>query len=86
MTLEQNYPNPFNGQTIIRYSVASAGRVTLTLFDLLGRVVQTLVDGEQTQGAYEVSVSTNSLASGIYIYYAWDDEGHEKTGKRAIIK
>jgi GH18 family chitinase len=68
MTLEQNYPNPFNGQTIIRYSVARAGRVTLKLFDVLGREVQTLVDGEQTQGSYEVPVSTNSLASGIYIY------------------
>jgi chitinase len=68
MTLEQNYPNPFNGQTIIRYSVASAGRVTLKLFDVLGRVVQTLVDGEQTQGVHEVSVSTNSLTSGVYMY------------------
>jgi len=68
MTLEQNYPNPFNGQTIIRYSVATAGRVTLKLFDALGRKVQTLVDGEQMQGAYEVSISTNSFASGIYIY------------------
>ncbi len=68
MTLKQNYPNPFNGQTIVRYSVAKAGRVTLKLFDVLGRVVQTLVDGEQTQGVYEVSVSSNSLASGVYIY------------------
>lgn len=68
MTLEQNYPNPFNGQTIIRYSVATAGRVTLRLFDVLGRVVGTLVNGEQAQGAYEVSVSTNFLASGVYIY------------------
>lgn len=68
MTLEQNYPNPFNGQTIIRYSMARTGRVTLRLFDALGRVVQTLVDGEQAQGAYEVTLSTNSLATGIYIY------------------
>jgi hypothetical protein len=68
MTLEQNYPNPFNGQTIIRYSVSRTGRVSLKLYDILGRVVQTLVDGEQTQGAYEVSVSSNLLTSGIYIY------------------
>ena len=68
LELSQNYPNPFNGGTIIRYSVAEAGRVTMKLFDILGREVATLVDTQQSPGAYEVPVSSSALTSGMYFY------------------
>ena len=51
--LHQNYPNPFNPETTIRYSVPRAGRVNLTVYDLLGREVQVLFDGAAMPGTYE---------------------------------
>ena len=68
LTLDQNYPNPFNGATVIRYSLPNAGHVTMKLFDVLGRDVMTLVDGQQPRGDYHVSVSSNALTSGMYFY------------------
>jgi chitinase len=66
--LLQNYPNPFNGQTQIRYRVTRAGRYRLSVYDLLGRQVQTLVDTDQGPGTYGVTVSSQSLPSGMYVY------------------
>jgi chitinase len=68
ITLAQNYPNPFNGETVIRYSVANSGHVTMKLFDVLGREVMTLVDSDHPIGVYEVSLSSSALTSGIYFY------------------
>jgi len=62
--LHQNYPNPFNPETTIRYSVARAGRVNLTVYDLLGREVQVLFDGAAMPGTYE-AVWTGVNASGL---------------------
>ena len=68
-TLNQNYPNPFNGGTIIRYSIERQTNVTLKVFDLLGREVETLVDHIQSPGSYEVNFPrTKPLASGVYFY------------------
>lgn len=66
--LEQNYPNPFNPSTTIRYAVPSDGRVTLEVFDVLGRRVVLVVDREQKPGFYEVPFENRSLASGVYFY------------------
>jgi hypothetical protein len=71
--LAQNYPNPFNPSTMIRYTLAQAGPVTVKVFDLLGRDVATLVNGEQ-QGAgnHQVAFSGASLqralSTGTYFY------------------
>jgi hypothetical protein len=67
-TLEQNYPNPFNPTTNIRYSITLTSKVTLKIYDLLGREVQTLVNDEQTPGKYSVSLNAGKLSSGIYFY------------------
>jgi endo-1,4-beta-xylanase len=66
--LEQNYPNPFNPTTNIRYSITKTSPVTLEIFDILGRQVQTLVNTVQTPGQYTVTFSAKNLASGVYFY------------------
>lgn len=68
ITLDQNYPNPFNPQTVIPYSLSSAGRVHIGVYDLLGRRVQTLVDGMMPAGRHQVTFDAGKLSSGIYIY------------------
>jgi hypothetical protein len=71
-SLSQNYPNPFNPSTKISYSVASLSKVSLKVYDILGREVVTLVNEEKPAGKYEVNFSATggatSLASGVYIY------------------
>lgn len=66
--LEQNYPNPFNPHTIIRFSLPSANTVSLTIYDMLGRTVQTLLHEERRSGTHTVSFDGRNLASGMYIY------------------
>ena len=68
-SLNQNYPNPFNPSTVISYQLKSAGPVRLTVYDVLGREVRTLVNGEEEeQGAHEVRFDGSGLASGVYMY------------------
>ncbi|QQS35009.1 MAG: T9SS type A sorting domain-containing protein [Ignavibacteriales bacterium] len=67
-TLEQNYPNPFNPVTTINYSLAQNNFVSLTVYDVLGREVATLVDEFREAGIYEVEFDGSQLASGVYYY------------------
>ena len=66
--LEQNYPNPFTPATTIPYSVTRPAFVTLTVYDVLGRAVATLVDGFKAPGRYTVRFDAGSLPGGVYIY------------------
>jgi hypothetical protein len=66
--LYQNYPNPFNPTTTIQYSIKERTPVELVLYDILGRVVEVLVNEEQAAGYYKVNFNAGKLASGIYIY------------------
>ena len=67
--LDQNYPNPFNPSTTIAYGVPQTGKVTLEIFDVLGRKVATLLNGERkSAGRYTVNFNASNLASGMYIY------------------
>ena len=66
--LDQNYPNPFNPVTTIRYEMAAPGEVRLTVYDLLGRRVRTLVQGQQTAGAHQIVFDGAGLSSGVYFY------------------
>ncbi|GIK59305.1 MAG: hypothetical protein BroJett017_01950 [Ignavibacteriota bacterium] len=67
-SLEQNYPNPFNPSTTIKYSLSEDGFVKLSVYNLLGEEVTTLVNNEQKAGRYEVNFDASKLASGIYMY------------------
>jgi hypothetical protein len=66
--LSQNYPNPFNPSTSISYSVAEVVNVNLVVYDILGRVVATLINDVHTPGLYNVNFDASRLASGTYIY------------------
>jgi hypothetical protein len=67
-SLEQNYPNPFNPVTKINYSLEKAGFVKLTVFDVTGREVKTLVNGNMNTGSYSVDFDAANLNSGLYFY------------------
>jgi hypothetical protein len=66
--LEQNYPNPFNPSTVISYRLPVISKVTLKVYDILGREVVTLVNEEQPAGNYEVEFNSKAISSGIYFY------------------
>ena len=66
--LAQNYPNPFNPSTSIRFNLPQAGHVTLTIYDLFGRAVATVVNGQTPAGSHEVAFDARGLASGFYVY------------------
>lgn len=66
--LLQNYPNPFNPATIIQLSIMNSQFITLQVFDLLGREVATLVDGETAAGSHTVTFEGAGLAGGVYVY------------------
>lgn len=66
--LSQNYPNPFNPTTTITYTLNVKGRVNLSVYDLLGREVAVLVNGNQSTGNHEVQFSGADLTSGVYFY------------------
>jgi hypothetical protein len=66
--LEQNFPNPFNSSTNIRYSIPLSDRVTIKVFDVMGKEVATLLDRFQNAGSYDVIFQADKLASGIFFY------------------
>jgi hypothetical protein len=68
--LSQNFPNPFNPETNIQFTLPEAGKVTLKIYDVLGKEVLTLFDGERNSGSYSVKFNPelNRLASGFYVY------------------
>jgi uncharacterized delta-60 repeat protein len=66
-TLHSNYPNPFNSVTTIRYDVPRTAPIQLTIFNLLGQEVITLVDKKQLAGTYAISWNAADLPSGIYL-------------------
>jgi flagellar hook assembly protein FlgD len=87
--LEQNYPNPFNPETTIRYTVSAYGDtprlVDLSIYNLLGQKVTTLVSGRQTAGSYKVEWDARDFPSGVY-FYKLSTKEFTKMKKMILIK
>jgi alpha-amylase len=83
--LMQNYPNPFNPSTTIHYALATNSEVSLKIFDILGKEIETLVSGEKPAGVYDVSWNAKNLPSGIYFYTIRAGEFSE-TKKLTLVK
>ncbi len=66
--LKQNYPNPFNPKTVIPFNLAKTGHTRLTVYNMLGQNVATLVDEELDAGTYKVFFNADDLPSGVYFY------------------
>lgn len=66
--LFQNYPNPFNPTTNIKYQITNGGFVSLKVYDMLGHLITTLVNEEQTAGTYEAQFTAGNISSGTYFY------------------
>jgi hypothetical protein len=67
-SINQNYPNPFNPSTKISYSIKEQGMVNLTIYNILGQQVMTLVNEVQSAGVHAVQFNASSLSSGMYLY------------------
>ncbi|MCC5927348.1 MAG: T9SS type A sorting domain-containing protein [Bacteroidetes bacterium] len=68
LQLKQNFPNPFNPETVISFGLPEAGQVQLVIYDMMGREVTRLVDGNVSAGWHQVRWDASQLASGTYIY------------------
>ncbi|RMH63862.1 MAG: T9SS C-terminal target domain-containing protein [Calditrichaeota bacterium] len=83
--LNQNSPNPFNPSTVIRYSLEKSGFVRLTVFDITGKKIVSLVNENQKAGVYQVTFNAEKLANGIY-YYRLESGTFSRTLKMLLIK
>ena len=72
--LHQNYPNPFNPSTTISYSISKRSYVTIKVYDIIGKEVAELINGEKSAGKYEIQFDANVLSSGIYFYQLEADD------------
>ena len=66
--LMQNYPNPFNPTTVISYALPFQSKITLSIYDLTGRLVSKLANNTESAGYHSVNFNASNLASGIYFY------------------
>ena len=84
-TLSQNFPNPFNPVTTIKYSVPNTSHISMVVYNILGREIQTLVKEEKQPGTYTVQFDGSNLSSGVYFYVMRADNFIE-TKKFVLLK
>jgi hypothetical protein len=84
-SLSQNYPNPFNPTTTIRFAIPKSGFVTLKVYDITGKVIETLVSQQLKAGTKEVIFDASNLPSGVY-FYSLVTDGYKETKKMMLIK
>ena len=84
--LDQNYPNPFNPTTAISYQLVANSYVTLKVYDLLGREVATLVNGQLAAGSYKTTFDASRLSSGVYLYRLAADGATIQTKKMLLLR
>lgn len=83
--LRQNYPNPFNPTTAIPFSLPEAGHVKLIVYDMLGRMVETIIDGVVDAGHHAATFNAAAYPSGAYLYRI-EANGFTATYKMMLIK
>jgi hypothetical protein len=83
--LSQNYPNPFNPVTVISFRLSAVSDVKLIVYDVLGRKVATLVEGEQRPGTHSVQWDASGFSSGTYFCRMEAGQFH-KTLKLVLMK
>ncbi len=66
--LAQNYPNPFNPLTMIRFGLPEPSRVSIRVYDIMGREATTVFEGDTRAGVYSVGLDAGALCSGLYLY------------------
>ena len=84
-SLSQNYPNPFNPMTKIKFDIHKASNVNITVFDVLGRHITTLVNEKLGAGTYETEWNANNMPGGVYFYRIEADDFSE-TKKMILVK
>ena len=84
--LEQNYPNPFNPTTVIEYTMESKEHVVISVYDVLGKEIVTLVNDIKPMGRYKVYFNGENLATGQYYYYMSVGNRLVDTRKMTILK
>jgi hypothetical protein len=67
-SLSQNYPNPFNPETVISFTLPAAGYTKGVVYDVLGKEVTTLLNGDMSAGNHEVRFNANGISSGVYFF------------------
>ncbi len=82
-SLSQNYPNPFNAQTTISYYLPSESEVTIDIFDILGRKIETLVTGSLPAGQHSIIWNADKASSGMYFYRI--ETGSYSDTKRCLL-
>ncbi len=84
-SLSQNYPNPFNPTTNIKFSIPKNSLVKLTIYDLTGKEVATLVDGQLNAGNYAYDFDASNIATGVY-FYKLQSDGFTDVKKMMLVK
>jgi len=84
-TLAQNHPNPFNPSTVIAFNLAETSAANLSVYDLAGSKVATLVDGMMERGQHNVTFDAGQLASGLY-FYTLTANGQALTQKMVLAR
>ncbi len=85
IALDQNVPNPANGSTIIRYNIANSADVALEVYDVTGKLVETVDQGQQSAGQHQFDLNTTTYAPGVY-FYTLNVDGVKVTRRMVIAE
>jgi hypothetical protein len=86
ITLYQNFPNPFNPKTVIRYYLPLSSTIDLSVYNVLGQKVETLVSSKQPAGNYSIEWNATNFSSGIYFYTLHISSGVVQTKKMVVLR
>jgi hypothetical protein len=86
LRLFQNYPNPFNPVTTIQFQLPQKSHITLNIYDISGKLVETLLDEKRDAGYHSITWNAERQASGVYFYRIVTDSGFEDVRKCVMLK